>query len=154
MSTVFSVHSHSAVVGGGPQDRMVIFILIPKHHSLVSLLRTLSQRAHTPSDNYSICFLTKEVVENYEDADVGRKKSSKARRQKRKKEVSGDRQSQGPQVLLRGTQGWVGHTTLTQTPQSVLEHPTPPLRVLAPPGREVQIRWEEPGLASSPKAIS
>lgn len=47
----------------------------------------LFQVAHIPSDDSSICILTKEFTENDEDADVGRKKTSKVQRQKRKKQV-------------------------------------------------------------------
>lgn len=47
----------------------------------------LSQVAHIPSDDSSICILTKEFIENDEDADMGRKKTSKVQRQKRKKQV-------------------------------------------------------------------
>lgn len=66
----------------------MISVLTPKNHIPISFNDSFPAYIHTPSDNSFICILTKEVLESAEDADVGRKKTtSKAQRQKRKKQV-------------------------------------------------------------------
>lgn len=60
---------------------MGVLILIPKSHTSLPVLR------FSPS-----CILTKEFIENDEDADMGReKRNSKVRRQPRKKQVGSDK---------------------------------------------------------------
>lgn len=82
-----SPHLHSPVVPGGPPSKTVTFTDTEKSHPCSSLIIP-SQVAHIPSDDSSICILTKEFIENDEEADVGRKKkTSKVQRQKRKKQV-------------------------------------------------------------------
>lgn len=56
----------------------------------------LHTHTHTPSDDLSICVLTKEFVENDEEAAVRRKKPSKVRRPKSKQQVGRGRGSNSP----------------------------------------------------------
>ena len=86
------VHSHSASVHGNPGAGWRFYF---QYLKILSLLMDLSKCTHTHTHTHRasdslmtlICILTKEVIENEEDTDVGREKTLKAHRQRRKKQV-------------------------------------------------------------------
>ena len=76
-----------------PRDRMAILFSVPKNLPPFSLNGSFQMYTHTHTHRASdslmtlMCILTKEVIENEEDTDVGREKTLKAHRQRRKKQV-------------------------------------------------------------------